>query len=301
MKPVVPYVSIVVPVLDAAAGIEVTLGALLRQSYPSDRYEVVVADNGSKDGTPDVVARFEREHPDRVRLTTELDRRSSYAARNAGIDVARGEILAFTDADCVPEPGWLEAGVRALEDERAAFAAGRVEMTFQGAEPNVWEFYDAVGKMNQKRYMERYGFGATANLFVRGEALESHGGFRGDLESGGDYELGRRLSKAGERGVYAEDAVVRHPARATAREVLKKQRRILRGKRQLEALGLLEHGLLTWRSFLPVRRCPPLDGRVPGLLRRFTFVMVANFVRYRMLAVRLLARRPAGAREASRV
>lgn len=293
-----PFVSVVVPVLDDAAGIRITLQALLEQAYPRERYEVLVTDNGSEDGTREVVAAFERQHPDRVRLLTELGTRSSYAARNTGIDAARGEILAFTDADCVPAPEWIEAGVRAL-DSGAAYAAGRVEMTYRAQEPNIWEFYDAVGKMNQKRYMERYGFGATANLFVRRAVIEAHGRFRGDLVSGGDYEFGRRLAGAGENGVYAEDAVVRHPARSTASAILQKQRRILRGRRQLEALGLLEHGLLTWRSFLPVRRCPPLAGRVPGLPRRLAFLVVANAVRYYMLGLRLLGGRPGVAEEAA--
>lgn len=288
--------SVVVPVLDDAAGIQRTIEALLTQTYPADRFEVLVTDNGSEDGTRRVVQRVESEHPERVRLLTE-SRRGSYAARNAGIEAARGDVLAFTDADCVPEPEWLEEGVRALESGDAAYAAGRVDMTYRRTEPNIWEFYDAVGKMNQKRYLDRYGFGATANLFVRRSAMEAHGRFRGDLMSGGDYEFGRRLAKAGERGVYADGAVVRHAARSTAGDILKKQRRILRGRRQLESLGLLEHGLLTWRSFLPVRRCPPLAGRTPGPLRRLAFIVVANGIRYYMLGLRLLQRRPSvGAR-----
>lgn len=285
-----PFVTVIIPVLESPEGVRLTLEALLRQSYAPHRYEVLVTDNGSRDDTPDVVNAFAEAQPGRVRLLTELDRRSSYAARNVGVEEARGTILAFTDADCVPSPDWIANGVRTLEETGAAYAAGHVRMTFQGTEPNLWEYYDAVGKMNQRRYMERYGFGATANLFVRRDRMAEHGRFRGDLVSGGDYEFGRRLARAGEIGVYAPDAVVEHPARATARAILKKQRRIVRGRRQLEQLGALEHGRLTWRSFLPVRRCPPLAGHPPSAGRRLAFIVAANFVRYTMLVIRVAGR-----------
>ncbi len=281
-----PYVSVIVPVLDSVDGIVATLNALLRQTYPEDRFEVLIVDNGSTDGTRDAVAGVVEAHPERVKLLTELERRSSYAARNVGVAAARGEVLAFTDADCIPAADWIERGVSALDAESADYAAGRVEMTFTGPRPGVWEYYDAVGKLNQRRYMER-GFGATANLFVRRRSMDDHGAFRADLISGGDYEFGRRLARAGEKGVYAESAVVGHPARASARSVLKKERRILTGRRQLEAMDALEHGRLTWRSFVPVRRCPPLRGRLPGLGGRLAFLAVANFVRYYTLALRL--------------
>jgi glycosyltransferase involved in cell wall biosynthesis len=285
-----PLVSVIVPVRDDAEGVATVLGALLEQRYPVGRYEILVTDNGSRDGTRDVVKRQARLHPDRVRLLTEFEKPTSYAARNAGIAAARGSILAFTDADCVPEPDWLRGGVDALESTGAAYAAGAIDIQFRNGAPGIWEFYDAVGKLKQREYMEEAGFGATANLFVRRSAVAEHGTFCDDLVSGGDYEYGRRLARAGELGVYAPEARVRHPARSTAAEVLGKERRILRGRNQLEARGLLEHGQLTWRSFVPVRRCPPLNGQRPGLLRRVEFVVVANFVRYYTLMLRLRSR-----------
>ena len=292
--PVVPFVSVVVPVLDDATGIERTLEALLAQTYPTDRFEVLVTDNGSEDDSREVVERAAAASPGRVRLLTEFETRSSYAARNVGIRVARGTVLAFTDADCAPVQDWLEQGVRVLETEDAAYVAGHVEMTFRNRRPNVWELYDALSKMNQQRYMERYGFGATANLFVRRGCVDRHGAFRAGLESGGDYEFGRRLARGGERGVYAGGAVVQHPARATRRAILAKQRRILRGRVQLERLGLLEHGRLTWRSFVPVRQVPEnrlrqIEDGIPALGsgQRVGLLVVANFVRYLMLLTRL--------------
>lgn len=279
-------VSVVVPVYNDPGGATSALESLVGQRLDA-AYEIVVVDNGSTDETPEVLERFRSRYPDRIRLGIETEVQSSYAARNRGIARARGRVLAFTDADCVPDADWLAEGVRALADSGAALAAGRIEMTFRGERPTVWEYFDATRKLNQRLYAETYGFGATANLFVRAEAIAEHGGFRGDLVSGGDYEFGRRLTGAGARLVYADRAVVRHPARGTPLEILRKSRRIARGQKQLENLGLLEHGRLGWRSLVPTRRCPPLGDTPPTPAQAATFIAFSNVVKYWNLLLRL--------------
>lgn len=279
-------VSVVVPVYNDPGGARSALEALVEQRLDA-AYEVVVVDNGSTDETPAVLERFRSRHPDRIRLESETEIQSSYAARNRGIAAARGRVLAFTDADCVPDAVWLAEGVRALAERGAALAAGRIELTFHGDRPTVWEYFDAARKLNQRLYAETYGFGATANLFVRAEAIGEHGGFRGDLVSGGDYEFGRRLTGAGAKLVYADRAVVRHPARRTPLEILRKSRRIARGQKQLEELGLLEHGRLGWRSLIPTRRCPSLGDTPPTPAQAATFIALSNVVKYWNFLLRL--------------
>jgi glycosyltransferase involved in cell wall biosynthesis len=208
-------------VLDEAAGLSATLEALARQTLPRPRLEVIVVDNGSTDGTLDVAAEWSARHPG-VRVVPELEVRSSYAARNRGLENAAAAVIAFTDADCRPDPRWLEAGLAALEG--AEVVAGRIEMTFRQGRPKLWEYLDAATWLDQRRYVDEHGFGVTANLFVRRRVFEAVGRFRTDLVSGGDYEFGRRLARHGVRVGYAPDAVVRHPARADARAVLAKAR-----------------------------------------------------------------------------
>jgi len=281
------FVSVIVPVYNDAAGIEIALGPLAAQSYPYDGYEVIVADNGSLDETPQVVRQFQEQHPDLIHLVVEDQVKSSYAARNKGIQSARGQILAFIDADCIPVPEWLEEGVRAMVEEDAAFAAGQIKMTFRGEEPNIWEYLDAARKLDQRAYVESAGFGATANLFVRRDLFDTYGLFRGDLQSGGDYEFGRRLTRSGEKLVYAARAIVHHPARSTFESILKKSRRVARGQKQLQEMGLLEHGVLSWRSLIPVRRCPSLNGVSLNVAQRLAVVLMANFFRCYNILVRL--------------
>ncbi len=233
-----PFVSVVVPVLHDGPGIRTCLEALLSQTYPPDRYEIVVADNGSTDDTRGVVERLRAGRGSRLSLVVEGQVRTSYAARNRGIRVARGEILAFTDADCVPAPTWLECGVRALRTEAAAVAGGRIVVTYRGPRPNAYEYWDSAVHFNQARYIEHHHFAATANLFLRADVLERCESFRSDLVSGGDYEFGVRLWKAGERLVYAPDAVVAHPARATLGALCRKGLRVARAQWRQHQLGL---------------------------------------------------------------
>lgn len=243
-----PSVSVIVPVYNDPVGIRKVLTALIGQSYPSRDYEIVVADNGSSDSTPGIARDYQMQHPDRVRLVVEDTIRSSYAARNRGIQTARGETLAFTDADCLPQPTWIASGVKALLAHSARCGGGRITFVYRSTRPNVFEYFDSARKLDQKSYVERVGFAATANMFASKELFARLGPFRSDLISGGDYEFGRRVTKAGEGIVFIPGAVVQHPARCTFRAVGKKSIRVARGQRQLEKLGLLEHGRLSPRQ-----------------------------------------------------
>jgi glycosyltransferase involved in cell wall biosynthesis len=94
-------ISVVIPVYNTAQYIEKCIKSLLMQNYPKHEYEVIMVDNGSTDGSVDIIKR----HPG-IRLLVE-PKKGSYAARNKGIAHARGKIIAFTDSDCVPDADWL--------------------------------------------------------------------------------------------------------------------------------------------------------------------------------------------------
>ena len=115
-----PFVSVVVPVRNGAETIEACIQSLLAQDYPRDRYEVLIINNGSSDDT----ARRARPYP--VILLHERRRFSSYAARNCGLQAAHGEVIAFTDADCIAERSWLTQLVAGVEDASVGAFAGRV-------------------------------------------------------------------------------------------------------------------------------------------------------------------------------
>ncbi|MFQ5869668.1 MAG: glycosyltransferase [Candidatus Zixiibacteriota bacterium] len=112
--------SVVIPARNESDNIESCLNSVLKQDYPEDKFEVIVVDDGSEDNTLDIAQRFSRSN-DRVKTVSvnEPPRGISpkkYAV-SKGIEVATGEVIVTTDADCVVQPGWLKGLNRHLEDE----------------------------------------------------------------------------------------------------------------------------------------------------------------------------------------
>jgi len=271
---------VVIPVFDGERSVQATLDTLLCQTYPRELYEIIIVDNNSTDETPDLVGRYAVQYPHLIRLVYEREIQGAYAARNTGIRIAEGEILAFTDSDCLPCRDWIEKGCQSLQDSRVSFAAGRIDMIFKEQRPNIWEYLDAARKLNQRAYVEKAGFGATANLFVRRGLFDKYGLFRSDLQSGGDYEFGRRLTIGGEKLVYADRVIVRHPARDNFKAILNKSRRVAKGQKQLADMGLLKHGTLSRQSLRLVRRCPEMEGVFLNAKQRLVVVFMVNVVKY---------------------
>ena len=106
-------VSVVVAALNAASTIQAQLDALSGQDYPAHLFEVLVCDNGSTDGTREIVQRHAQTDP-RFRLVDASARRGSGPARNLGVARSRNNLIAFCDADDIAESGgcppwWLPA------------------------------------------------------------------------------------------------------------------------------------------------------------------------------------------------
>jgi glycosyltransferase involved in cell wall biosynthesis len=219
-----PVVSVVVPVRNGRATIADCLDALASQR-DSPAYEVVVVDNGSVDATAEVV----RRHPVQAVLVSE-PRPGSYAARNAGVAVAGGRVLAFTDADCTPEPGWLAAACGVL-DAGADLAGGGIAMD-ASPNPTLVERYDRAVYLRQEDLVTQHGWAVTANLVIRRSVFDVVGTFDPSLPSGGDRDFCLRAAAAGCRLVYAPEAVVRHRPRTRLREIWKVNRRIGGGLRR---------------------------------------------------------------------
>jgi glycosyltransferase involved in cell wall biosynthesis len=254
------------------------LASLVEQDFPKEQYEIIVADNRSTDKSLDVAQEYTKNYPYLVKYVIEDKIQSSYAARNKGIQIAKGNVLAFTDSDCDPVEYWLTEGCKSLKHNNASMVAGNIEFTFKDSEPNIWEYFDSAGKLNQKSYVENAGFGATANLFVRKDMFNNYGLFLSELESGGDYEFGRRLTEAGEKLFYSQEALVRHPARSTFREKHNKSKRIARGQKHLSEMGLLAHGELGWRQLIPTGKISS-NSKINRLGKIF-LILINNFFNY---------------------
>jgi len=280
------FVSVIIPVYNDPERIRKALDAIVAQTYPREFYEIIVADNGSNDDTSWVIEQYTRKYRGRVRFVLESKIQSSYAARNKAIAEAKGHILAFTDSDCIPEPNWIEAGICALKNKRASCGGGHITFFYKAKQPNLYEFYDSSRKLNQQSFVESAGFAATANFFAEKRLFEQYGLFRNGLISGGDYEFGRRLTKGGEKLIYVPNAVVKHPARSTFREIYKKSKRVAIGQKELQSLGLLKHSTLSWRSWLPF--VGYIRTKAVNFIQKGYLLLLANFFHYMNLLRRIL-------------
>jgi len=295
-----PSVSVIVPVYNDPGGLRRCLAALAAQTYPHDRFEVLVVDNGSA-AAPGFVA----EVCPRARLLVE-PLGGSYAARNHGAAQAQGEVLAFTDADCEPLPAWIEQGVRALLAGNGRVAAGgRIALSCRDPEhPTAAELYEKVFGFNQRYYVETSHYAVTANLFTTREVFQRVGPFDAALTTGGDTEWGRRAYAAGTALVYAPDAVVRHPARRTVAELKAKLKRVTVGQCRLAGRGgaFRQRGIVKLikilpsvrYKLLPVLRSPHLTTK--HKLRVLPLIPVLHFYEYgqRLMRLHCLFRRDKG-------
>jgi glycosyltransferase involved in cell wall biosynthesis len=228
-----PRVSVIVPTFRDSDGLLQTLKALRRQTYPADLVELIFIDN-----TPEFALREAQQQFQPARILHQ-PKPGSYAARNRGLAETSGAIIAFTDADCEPEPDWIAQGVSALGGHPSgALVAGRIEVFAADPDrPTAVELFEIAIEFGQERFVATANYGATANVFVPRPVVDRVGPFLDSLASGGDSEFGQRVHAAGFPVVYCADAVVRHPARRRLSQIFAKSRRVLGGALDLERLG----------------------------------------------------------------
>lgn len=240
-------ISVIIPVFQDASGIQACVHHLERQSIDPDRFEVIVVDNGSDPPLGLPQSRLAALSMVRCAIP------GSYAARNAGVRAARGTILAFTDADCVPDPRWLECGVRALAEpeDREVVVGGEVRFSGPGRKTAV-SLYQTMTGFGQAENIAGKGFSATANLFCRRSTFERVGPFEERLMSGGDREWAWRAHRAGVATIFAPDALVMTPPRSSLGGALRQARRVAAGRYQLRRSGLAADRRESLRPLRPV-------------------------------------------------
>ncbi|MEM7233069.1 MAG: glycosyltransferase, partial [Planctomycetota bacterium] len=188
-----PFVSVIIPARNAAGTLPECLIALRTQSYPKDRFEVIVVDDASTDSTAEVAQFFWAK-------VVQVPPSGPGGARNAGVRESKGELLFFTDADCAPNPQWMRSLVDAFDDPSVSAAKG----TYRSEQET------GTAKFVQAEYESRYrimrtqdsiDFIDTYSAAYRRDVFEKLGGFDGTLPVGEDQDLSFRLAKTGARAV----------------------------------------------------------------------------------------------------
>lgn len=237
-------VSVIVPVYNGERVLPGLLEALSAQTYPREHTEILVVNNNSVDRTGAVIDQW------LIRGVTHLrcEQQGSYAARNLAIAHARGDVLAFTDADCRPCPDWLQAGVDTIRRAKVDRIAGLVTLRLC-RKPGLWELVDATNyKLGEK--LAATGLVATANLLITRTAIDKVGPFDDTIISGGDMEFGRRCNALGISYRFSPEVKVTHRARG-AWEQIRRSRRIGVGLAQTTSEPLLTRANHHWKDLVP--------------------------------------------------
>ncbi|MGI0494302.1 glycosyltransferase family 2 protein [Alkalinema pantanalense CENA528] len=275
-----PFISIIIPVhgrSTAGHPLHWCLYWIAAQTYP--HYEVIVVNDGGSSELAGICAQYG------FCRYYEQPWSGSYAARNLGASVARGDLLVFTDSDCQPVVIWLAEIVKAMRSSQRSgtydFIAGHIQFFYQAETPTLIELADSIVHLQQEQYVS-LGYGATANLAIPRAAFARVGTFANVL-SLGDKDWGQRATHLGYKIGFAPTAIVRHPARSTASALFKKL--ALQARHQpfcWQEIGAIA-GLMPIENYRAVWQ----DTRCPGLLRKLRFIGLLHGLRWFTVIVRL--------------
>lgn len=199
-----PFVSIIIPTHQRRELLLRCLTSLENQTYPIDRFEVIVVDDGSTDGTMQAINEYKKNT--KMRLTYHFQEASGPgAARNAGAEKAIGSILGFLEDDVYAEKNWIDCAIKYFLSSDIACVEGKTLL--EGTQESVRRFEST----------QRVGF-LPCNMFMRRDVFISLGGFdttyidvRKNIFFREDADLGFRLIQKGYSFIVADDVVVRHP------------------------------------------------------------------------------------------
>lgn len=274
-----PLFTVIIPHLNQSDELDVCLASLDAQRLDRACFEIIVVDNGSASPPHDVIAR----HPG-ARLLSELQPGPG-PARNAGVQEASGEFLAFIDADCRSHPDWLLSALRTFQSYP--------DRTILGGDVRIWredknytaiEAYEGVFAYRFKLYIEQHGFSGTGNLAVRRSDFYKVGPF-GGIHVAEDMDWGRRALSAGLQFRYVPEMIVFHPARRSLQELY------VKWDRQIQHYLNMAQGKPGWKlrwaaRALAVLASPAIDftkviasDRIEGITARCKAILVLVAIR----------------------
>jgi len=237
------FISIIIPVKNFERTIEKTFEYLLNVDYPQDSWEWVIADGGSTDKTVDIIKSWQKRYPF-IKLVEIPNCPSPGFARNKALEVAKGDFLFFTDADCAPDKNWINEMLKHFEKDPKIAAVGGEVFTLKVDPNNLVEAWCQHFRFNM--VSPRYGFikegyypefprepspidigghkgyfFGTCNVAYRKSALDKEGAKFWDRPTGEDMNLSYTMRQAGWKFYFAPKAKVDHMHRADIKALRK--------------------------------------------------------------------------------
>lgn len=220
-------ISIIIPVYKDQNRLLDLLNSLNSQTLDLSKWEVIVVNN-DPERSLEISGLV---YPLYKLKVLDEETPGSYAARNRGIKEAKGDILAFTDSDCLPDKNWLLNAYSSFEKDvnrKIGILTGPIPLFFKNplalSDAEVYEKYTGFTTESYARE----GKAVTANWFSYAAVIHEFGGFNPELKSNGDSELSGKISTK-YAVCFQEDIIVNHPARYTTKELVSKYRRLLGG------------------------------------------------------------------------
>jgi cellulose synthase/poly-beta-1,6-N-acetylglucosamine synthase-like glycosyltransferase len=216
-----PNISIVIPAYNEENNILACVNSLKAQDLPRDDHEIIVVDNNSTDNTLEIVKGLD------ISYAIEC-KKGPAAARNTGITLSKGYIIAFIDADCVATKDWLKNVVSGFENSDVGCVAGCITAMEDDNISPLERFLIKKGHLSQKQHIEHLflPFAATANAAYRKEVFDKVGLFDQELLIGEDADLSWRMQLFTDYKLrYIPEAAVFHPYESRPKELFRQKRR----------------------------------------------------------------------------
>lgn len=274
-------ISVIIPHLNQLTYLEKGLKALQAQIGVRRDVQIIVVDNGSRK-LPEAIC----EAWPNVTLTTEPTPGPG-PARNKGVKLAEGDLLAFIDADCTAAPNWLSAIETAFDDPDTQVIGGDVRVRYETpGKPTFLEPYESIYSYRNHEYIAKEGYSGTGNLAMRPDVHTIVGDFAG-IDVAEDRDWGIRAKAHGITTKFVTEMVIYHPARDSVGELQQKwDRHIAHDFAQVETKG--DAGKWLIKSFAmaasPLAEIPTVltSDRVSGAKERWlAFLCLARVRLYR--------------------